>query len=356
MGDSLYDASIQRNTTSGMPILGGIVGDKAATEDYFRSILRDMEEVHAAMHSIQHSQLEMYLLRACSSYQCINHLLRTTRPSKLVDVLPEFNKLMYAYVQRLIPGTRTELQIKMLHFKSKLGGLGLSDPKLRTHAAYLGAVAQTIRTQSKILGLSVEDIQEYYQPILNEFNELYSTPETKLDWSSDFMSSKSPQRDLSKIVDDVSLALIYKNEGDKYDKVDILHFQQLCTIGKNGIKKSKGNTANIMPIPAYNQKMSSDEYQIILLRRLNAPLIENDIQCPDCNQLLDVYLHHIGSCKRKFTRHQAAAAQVFKVCQEAHLKAKWDPAGLVSAIHVGGGKKRPGDIFIPAGGIPSLIT
>jgi len=161
-------ANILSLESQAITILGVPIGAPRAVQEILDDKSRQNQEDISKLHDIDHKQATMLLLRHCGVNRT-NFIIRTQPPS-VTKAFAEAhdNTIRGALATILQPSTLTweaEIQSKL---PLKLGGLGLYNARDLSPAAYLGALADSIRLASTIYPTLTAAIK---QDILNGASE-----------------------------------------------------------------------------------------------------------------------------------------------------------------------------------------
>lgn len=235
---------------------------------------------------------------------------------------------------------------------SKMGGLGLRSAELHSPAAFIASQLACKDLCGKL------DPSHAWDP-LNQGSNCFAAltvfnsrvcPENVLDLNADTFPR---QQTLSQSIDNkVLLSILSDNANNVHFRAHINH---TTTSGA-------GAWLNAVPSRALGTHIDSQLYVTMIKRWLRVPLLDKEIHCPYCDDMVDMFGDHCLTCGcggDRTKRHNLLRNEVFHQCVSSGLNPELERPGLlqprpiIGSFHDSGAardqnaNRRPADVYLP---------
>ena len=281
----------------------------------------------SALKSIQDSQIQLTLVRACLSLPKISFALRTCAPHLILPALEAFDEGMRFSDIVGAPGSEWSWQKASL--PCSMGGLGLRLASLHAPAAYTGSLHQCLRLMSGILGHS-----PLHQQSLSICLPFLSASAGRSEWTS-LQSIDVPlhQRSFSKSIDLASYDALVDMPPDTRSKALALSssIPHAC------------DWLQVVPSRSLGLHFQDREFRVCLLYWLGLPIFNHQSNCSICHTTADSFGdHQVGCSGNGGFRHNSIRDAIFSAAQSAALALRKEFPSLIPDRQC-----RPADIFLP---------
>ena len=144
-------------------------------------VLKRVAKIHdslSALKSVQDSQIQLTLVRACLSLPKISFALCTCAPHLMLPTLEAFDEGMREALSDIVGAPVSEWSWQKASLPCSMGGLGLRRASLHAPAAYTSSLHQCLRLMSGILGHS--PLHQHSLSICLPFLHLLADPSGRL--------------------------------------------------------------------------------------------------------------------------------------------------------------------------------
>ncbi len=285
------------------------------------------------------AQVSHYLLKWCVNGSRMNYLVRTTPPSATADAAKQFDTGMVDALAASCGLVLSEAQRIRVTFGTKTGGLGLRCVADRADAAYVSSRAATHGACQAIWPQHVWDAERQDDPL----GQAVSTLRTKLVDGSILEEPLETvtQRKLNAEIDDWKKRQ-WRATATAADRVHLLAYSA----------KSSGRVLGVTPSKTLDMQLSQGEFATIVACHLGVDVMEGDMPCCFCGQLLDAQGLHACSCMAggdHTIQHNAVRDVYYDYCDRAGLRPRSEAPGLLAQILGRNSRRRPADVLcIPA--------
>ena len=322
---------IAENKDDGLVVLGAPVGSDAFSRNQISIKVHEIENLLVKLGSLDDSQIEFCLLRSCFGINKFGFILRTCNPLVNADVFAEFDDVQSRALSTLIGASisTSDPRWVLASLPVSLGGLGLRSAALHAPAAYVASNLQCAPIVGKLVNLPNPRIDiSQASSLLANATANATTP------LPGPLSSDTPQRLLSRRVDEARLYVLERMEADN----------RLCLILPSIRLPGTGDFLNVVPSPALKLHIHKTEFVMAIKYRLGLPVFPDESACGFCAKPSDIYGDHaISACHTSggiIRRHDLLRDAIFDTAYAALLRPKKEERNLLDD------DSRPGDLTI----------
>ena len=328
----LFPASICRWDEDGIDLLGSPIGSVRYTEAYATSKVEKIADLLEKIHTIEHSQYELILLRHTAGFCKFNFVLRTCDSRKVKGAAAKFDQLIHDSLEKIWNASLGNNQRLLIHLPVNQGGIGIPAAYFSGASARLGALANSLLSRNRLLGNEDDHLSlEFYQA-MTLWNSSVSSPIV----AQDLLAATKPQHWLQSQVNSQLRGDLLSSCSDRFKAL-----VNACSYSYSG------DWLRVVPIRDLRLEMPSNAYQRCLQYRLGVPLYSSEVTCGHCGEMSDCSGDHDswcrGSLQRVSVRHNAVRDLLFQKAAEAQLGPQKEPQNLIPQH----GELRPADVFIP---------
>jgi hypothetical protein len=284
-----FDASIQRVTSDGIGLLGGMLGAKVSMGRAFRKRLDDMGEVLGALRELEDPQVQLLLLRACIGFPTINFALRTTDPEAIVEDCARFDDMIVDALTPILGGYKLGPQQRLqAALPIGMAGLGLPSARDLAHACFLGSVAQSLPIQRLLAPPDVVLPRSECSDALDAFNLAHPAGEEGEPLTLQAIEQTArPQEHLTlKVHEHRKAELVEATTGHGREQ----------TRARALLGKGTGHWLRAPPLAFCGLSMAPEDFRVCLKLRLGIELFRGQALCPRCKCIMDDHGDHALLC------------------------------------------------------------
>jgi hypothetical protein len=301
-------------------LLGAPIGTAPFCADFVRdhALVPALESLRAAC-KIMDPQIGHTLLRRCAGFGQLVHAIRTTPPSRDMEMLcTTFDKDMLQAVVGFIGPVSSSCH-PQIRRSTKTGGLGFRAAHEHMRAAYIGSVA----TCAKLDDWSPETADGFVDATLHL---ALATSLTVAD-----IMAHSSQRTLSEAVCASSFA------AEQLKDTHAAHARKVSQAGEGASK-----WLTVIPSKEYGQAFTPKEYRVLVRWWLGEDVYVDAAPCRACGGANDLKGYHALTCQcwgGRIHRHHSISNECARILAKAHHNP--------SREHSLDGRTRPADVYIP---------
>ena len=287
-------------------ILGCPIGDKWFVEDHIeKKVLRKVEESLGALKQIPDAQVRYSLMRACSSFGSITHILRGVDPRLSRGPAKKLDSMIRESLADLLSGgsdmdTRAWKQASI---SVKKGGLGLRSSSDHAEAAFIAGCNQCAPLDG-------------WQPDLENDEAFVEARKVFLEVSGG-THALGAQKALSARVEGAVFESLFKD-------ATVREKARLNSVAG----KDAGVCWNAVPSEVFRMAIPSALFRTLIRWWLGLSVLrtaeegQRTPECPECGAVSDEFGYHCLTCRyagRLGVRHNAVCTVIFFAARAAHM-------------------------------------
>ena len=334
----------------GLTVLGCPVGERSYAEKWAEKRVARLKEEYEALQSLEHPQLELWLMRAVMPYKVMN-VLRNCPMDLSGTIAEQHDALLEQALARALGRSGGELPEPartLRRLPRGMGGLGLPAAKEMALAAYLGGKWLAGDFTAKVAQAAWRPVAEEVGARVREWEK--ATGQTLPLPIEGGGAVRGKQREMTKGWAQMlqsELGKWTRREGRERERA---HVESIAAdpVGCTGyVDDLAGWDATHSP-GALQKGDARHAFRVAVTRTLGLPLARAGAVCEGCKQGVDEFADHALACKAgkgatrggwKTRRHNACQTLLLGLAKAAGLEVMREAGEL-------GTRKRPGDIKV----------
>ena len=314
-----FPATVKR-LTEGTVVLGSPIGSEAFVKEYAADKVETLVQLLRKVDALNDPQIELLLLRACTGFPRIVHLLRTAPPTLLSDALGTFDYQVDESIFHIVGDAIVEGGRALWALPLSMAGMGIPVSKDQAAGAFASSVFGSWELQA-LMGVT--------EPRLDAIACYKTHPNFELNDDNNYTTYTLSQFEFKMARDKLSYQALFA-AADRTAR----SFLNAKTM------KYASSWLHATPSNWNGQVFKSNEFKSLLKLHSSLPFNNTPHTCPECHVAMNNLGHHAISCG---TSSQRTAKHD---CLKDWIAAKMSDGGIGHQKEVSVNDKRMGDIVM----------
>ena len=318
-------------------LLGAAFGSVEFCEGRLRRRTDKARRLMSKIRDLEDPQAALLLLRHCAGYAKVAYSTRTVPTQDQEEALEEYGIALRDAFQAIVRFPVNERGWRQAQLGVASGGLGLRLPQEHGPAAYAASVRAARTKIGEVGGAGDGGMAEADREAMRRMER--AAPEGS---TMEGPTGKGGQKYFSSLIDTrIRMALLSGPGADTDYKQHI------------ALMTSLGSGAWVHAYPNHECKIEPELFRITVARRLRLKIMEEEVWCPMCGEVMDCFGDHATVCTcngDRTIRHNRVRNVVNQESKRVGMRTEKEKAGLLPGRPVEDGiatndQRRPADIW-----------